>query len=354
MKALVLAGGMGTRLRPFSHSMPKQLFPVAGRPVVEHALENIGRVGVTEVGVIVGDWEERIRDVLGDGSRFGVRIEYIRQEKPLGLAHCVRIARDFLGDSDFVVYLGDNILPEGIGAIAETFRAERPAAQLVTYKVPDPREFGVVELHPNGSVARLVEKPQEPRSNLALIGVYFFTCGIHAAVDAIAPSARGELEITDAVQWLVASGAEVRASEYSGYWQDTGAVEGVLECNRRLLGDLTGNVTGAVDQESVLVGPVVVEAGARVVRSRVEGPVIIGAGTVIEDCRIGAYTSIGRDCVLRRTGVGHSITLDGATVTDVPSLHASLIGRCAVVGGKPETAGHRLIVGDDARVEVAA
>lgn len=354
MKALVLAGGTGTRLRPFSHSMPKQLFPVANKPVVEHVLENIGRVGVSEVGVVVGDWEERVREVLGDGSRYGVRIVYIRQERPLGLAHCVRIARDFLGDSDFVMYLGDNILPNGISAVAETFRTERPAAQLVTYKVPDPRAFGVVELRPDGSVAGLVEKPQNPRSNLALIGVYFFTFHIHAAVDAIAPSARGELEITDALQWLVASGADVRASEYSGYWQDTGHVDDVLECNRRLLAGLTGDVVGEVDATSVLTGPVVLEAGARIIRSRVEGPVIIGAGSTIEDCRVGAYTSIGRDCVLRRSGIDHSITLDGATVTDVPSLHGSMIGRSAVVGAGRATPGHRLIIGDDARVEVAA
>nr|BAO66538.1 NDP-1-glucose synthase [Streptomyces sp. MJ635-86F5] len=354
MKALVLAGGTGVRLRPFSHSMPKQLFPVANKPVLGHVLDNIAAAGITEVGIVVGDWEEDIRAVLGNGSRHGLRIEYIRQDQPLGLAHCVRIARDFLGSSDFVMYLGDNILPDGIRPVAEQFRAERPAAQLVMYKVPDPRAFGVVELHPDGSVAALVEKPQDPRSNLALIGVYFFTSRIHEAVDAIAPSARGELEITDAVQWLLASGADVRASEYEGYWKDTGRIEDLLECNRRLLAGLAGRVAGAVDEESVLVGPVVVEEGARVVRSRIEGPAIIGSGTTVEDCRIGAHSAIGRDCVLRRSGIDHSITLDGATVTDVPNLHGSLIGRSAVVGAEPGNTGHRLIIGDDARVEVAA
>lgn len=351
MKALILAGGAGTRLRPFSHSMPKQLFPVVNRPVIEHVLHNVAQLGLTEVAIIVGDWEDRFRQQLGDGSRFGVEIVYLRQEKPLGLAHTVQVARQFLGDSDFVLYLGDNVLPEGIMAPADEFRLERPAAQLVTYKVPDSRPFGVVELNPDGSVARLVEKPREPRSNLAVIGVYFFTSAIHAAVDAIRPSERGELEISDAIQWLITSGADVRASEHAGYWRDTGHVDDVLECNRRLLGDIRHDVAGVVDEASVLVGPVVVEAGARVTRCRIEGPVIIGAGTTLEDSHIEAATSIGRHCVLRRTRIGYSIVLDGASISDVHGIRGSIIGR-SVVSGTERSAGHRLIVGDDARVEV--
>ncbi|MFI9723681.1 glucose-1-phosphate thymidylyltransferase [Streptomyces sp. NPDC052396] len=351
MKALVLSGGSGTRLRPFSYSMPKQLIPIANKPVLEHVLENIRDLGVTEIGIIVGDRIHEIAPVLGDGSRFGVRITYIPQDKPRGLAHTVVLAREFLGDDDFVMYLGDNMLPEGVADIAAEFTAERPDAQVVVYKVPNPTAFGVAELGPDGEVLRLVEKPKEPKSDLALIGVYFFTPAIHQAVASIAPSARGELEITDAIQWLVTQGADVRAREYAGYWKDTGKVEDVLECNRHLLEDLTAEVAGEVDEASVLTGAVVVEAGARVVRSRIEGPVVIGAGTVVEDSHLGPHTAIGRDNVLRRAGLTYSITLDGAEVSDVRGLHGSLIGRQAVVGGSAQ---HRLVVGDHTRVEVAA
>ncbi|MDT0453976.1 glucose-1-phosphate thymidylyltransferase [Streptomyces hesseae] len=355
MKALVLSGGTGTRLRPFSYSMPKQLIPVANKPVLEHVLRNIAELGVTEIGVIVGDWLTEIDRVVGDGSRFGVRITYIQQDKPRGLAHCVALARPFLGDDDFVMYLGDNMLPEGIGAVAEDFRAARPAAQVVVHKVPDPRAFGVAETAADGTVLRLVEKPAHPRSDLALIGVYFFTPAVHEAVAAIAPSARGELEITDAIQWLVEHGAPVRASEYTGYWKDTGRTEDVLECNRKLLGDLAPRVAGEVDEASELIGQVVVEAGARVVRSRIEGPVVIGADTVVEDSDVGPYTSLGRGCLLRATRLSDSIVMDGASISGIPGLHGSLIGRSAVVGPSEHVASHhRLVVGDHTRVEVAA
>ncbi|MGW0499678.1 glucose-1-phosphate thymidylyltransferase [Streptomyces sp. NPDC003007] len=355
MKALVLAGGSGTRLRPFSYSMPKQLIPIANKPVLVHVLEGVRELGVTEVGVIVGSRGPEIDAVLGDGSRFGLRITYIPQDAPRGLAHTVSIARDFLGADDFVMYLGDNMLPDGVAAIAEEFTAHRPAAQVVVHKVADPRSFGVAELGPDGEVVRLVEKPQEPRSDLALIGVYFFTPAIHEAVEAIEPSARGELEITDAIQWLVSSGADVRASRYEGYWRDTGKVQDVLECNSHLLDGLTPRVDGHVDASSVLVGQVVVELGARILRSRVEGPAIIGAGTVVEESHVGPYTSIGRDCLVTDSRLESSITLDEASVTGVHGLRDSLIGRAASVGTTGQGMDHHcLVVGDHTRVEVAA
>lgn len=355
MKALVLAGGSGTRLRPFSYSMPKQLIPVANVPVLEYVVRNVLDLGVTEIGVIVGDRVDEIGKALGDGSRFGARLTYIQQDAPRGLAHTVAIARDFLGDDDFVMYLGDNMLPEGIADIAEEFTTHRPAAHVVVYKVPDPRAFGVAELGPGGEVLRLVEKPEQPRSDLALIGVYFFTAAIHRAVRAIEPSARGELEITDAIQWLVSAGADVRASQYEGYWKDTGNVEDVLECNRYVLECLRPAVEGEVDDASVLTGPVVIEEGARIVRSRIEGPAIIGAGTVVEDSHIGPHTSIGRGCVVAGSRLEYSIALDGASVTGVQGLSSSLIGRSATVGTVGEsTDRYRLVVGDDTRVEVAA
>jgi glucose-1-phosphate thymidylyltransferase len=352
VKALVLAGGSGTRLRPLSHTMPKQLIPIANKPVLEYALENLRAAGVREIGMIVGQWARQLADALGDGSRFGVRITYIPQDQPLGLAHAVRLARPFLHDDDFVLYLGDIVLPDGITEAAAVFRHSRPAAHVMVRKVPDPRAFGVVELGPGGRVSALTEKPESPRSDLALIGVYFFTPAVHTAVAAIGPGARGELEITDALQWMVASGDPVTAGEHHGYWQDTGTADAVLDCNRRLLSGLRRSVRGEVDRLSVLDGRVRVEPGARVVSSVITGPAVIGAGTVVEHSRIGPFTAIGPGCVLRSTGIGDSIVLDGALVADLPRLHDSIIGRSATVG--PSGAHHRLVVGDHTRVQIAA
>ncbi|MFD7322425.1 glucose-1-phosphate thymidylyltransferase [Streptomyces sp. NPDC059875] len=350
MKALVLSGGTGARLRPFTHSTPKQLLPIAGKAVLEHVLNNILDAGITEIGIIVGDQADKISEIIGDGSRFGARITYIRQTQPLGLAHCVLIAREFLGEDDFLMYLGDNMLPEGITELTRTFARERPTAQIAVQKVPDPSAFGVAEIDAAGTVQRLVEKPTDPRSDLALIGVYFFTPAVHEAVAAITPSARGELEITDAIQWLVARDTEVKAVEYLGYWQDTGQVDSVLECNRRMLDAIRSESSGEVDGASRLTGEVIVESGARVVRSTIEGPAFIGVGTVVEDSHIGRHTSIGRNCALRDTRIADSIVLDGATVSGLDHLSRSLIGKSASV----RTAGHhQLVVGDDSVVEVA-
>ncbi|MFI9203884.1 glucose-1-phosphate thymidylyltransferase [Streptomyces sp. NPDC053048] len=355
MKALVLSGGSGTRLRPISHTMPKQLVPIANKPVLEHVLEKVRGLGVTEIGIVVGDWAAEIGAAIGDGSRFGARITWIRQERPLGLAHCVRLARRFLAGDDFVLYLGDIVLEGGLEAVHAEFLGRRPAAQLLVQKVADPREFGVVETAPDGSVLRLAEKPEHPRSDLALTGVYFFTAAVHEAVAAIAPSARGELEITDAVQWLVARGHQVRAGEFAGFWKDTGRMEDLLECNRRLLDELRSRAEGHVDAASELRGQVVLEPGARVVRSRIEGPAIIGAGTVVEDSHVGPYAAVGPRCVLRGARLADSIVLEGATIEAVRGLYGSVIGRCATVGpGTAGTDGHRLVVGDHVRIEFAA
>ncbi len=355
MKALVLSGGKGTRLRPFSYSMPKQLMPIANKPVLESILENLRRLGIDEVGMIVGDWGPQIQERIGDGSSYGVRITYIPQDEPLGLAHCVAIAQDFLGDDDFLMYLGDNMLTHGVQDIAADFRAHRPCAHVVVRKVPDPRAFGVATVDEDGWVTEMVEKPEHPASDLALIGVYFFTPAIHEAVAAIEPSPRGELEITDAIAWLMDRGDGVRASEYDGFWRDTGRVEDVLECNRELLETMQSRIEGTCGEGSELVGRVVLEAGARVVRSRIEGPVVIGAGTVIEDSRIGPHTSVGRDCAIHHADLEFSIVLDGATVRDVDGIQGSLIGRQAVVRRPQDTPARlHLVVGDHTVVEVAA
>ncbi|MFJ9430309.1 glucose-1-phosphate thymidylyltransferase [Streptomyces sp. NPDC101490] len=360
MKALVLSGGEGTRLRPFTYSMAKQLVPVANKPVLVHCLENLRNIGVRETAVVVGGHGAQIEKAIGDGSRFGMRITYLEQEAPLGLAHCVTLAAEFLGDEDFVMYLGDNVLAEGIAEAAAEFRRRRPAAQLLVTKVPDPRQYGVAEVDADGVVRALVEKPAEPRGDLAVIGAYFFTSAIHTATRAISPSPRGELEITDALQYLIEGGWTVTAQEYEGYWKDTGKIDDLLECNRVLLermgtedGDGTGPVAaGEIDATTVVEGRVVVEPGARVTGSRLTGPVVIGAGSVVRDCRIGPNVAVGQDCVLESAGIENSIVLEGASITDVPELRGCVIGRWARVRAQDDGPYNRLIIGDHTQAEV--
>ncbi|MEU1660142.1 glucose-1-phosphate thymidylyltransferase [Streptomyces griseofuscus] len=354
MKALILSGGTGSRLRPFTHSTAKQLLPVANKPVLVHCLENIRDAGVTEAALVVGAHAAEISGVVGDGSAFGLDLTYLHQDRPLGLAHCVQLAGDFLGDDDFVMYLADNVLADGIGKAARVFAAERADALLLVQPVADPRAYGVVEVGAGGHVRRLVEKPAEPAGDLAALGVYFFTSRIHEAVAGLRPSARGELEITDAIQRLVEDGAPVRAERYDGYWKDTGRAEDLLDCNRELLARLTGPaVHGEVDGTSTLSGPVVIEPGARVHGSHLKGPLVIAAGSTVTNCTVGPYVSVGRDCVLRDTVVADSILLEGAAVDGVPGLDHSIIGRWARIG-RSAASGHQLLVGDHANAEVAA
>jgi glucose-1-phosphate thymidylyltransferase len=356
LKGIVLAGGLGTRLRPFSHTLPKQLVPVANKPVLVHCLETLRAAGVREVCVIVGERADEIRAAVAAQPDLGLTVTYVHQSAPLGLAHCVTLARDFLGDDDFVMYLGDNVLVGGINDLADTFRRHRPAAQLALAKVVNPEEYGVAELDDDGAVTRLVEKPVRPRSDLAVIGVYFFTRAIHAAIGHIRPSRRGELEITDAIQWLVEQGQPVHGQRFDGYWKDTGSIDGVLECNQYLLEGAPVRVCGAVDAASRLIGPVDVAPGARVVRSRVVGPARIGPNTVIEDSFLGPYSAVGADCVVSGAGVEYSILLDGAAVRGVRGVYGSVIGRRARVdrGEEVEPRRHRLVLGDHGRVEIAA
>lgn len=328
--------------------------PLANKPILVHCLENIRAIGVDDVGIVVGDTAEQIRAVVGDGSDLGLRVTYIPQHSPLGLAHCVTVAADFLGDEDFVMYLGDNVLPHGVADAANEFRNRRPTAQLLLKKVTDPGSYGVAEIDGDGRVVRLVEKPDGPSNDLAVMGVYFFTPAIHAAVRAIRRSARGELEITDAIQYLVDAGAPVAAQEYSGYWQDSGSPDNLLECNRAMLRGITTDVNGGIDAESTVQGPVVVEPGARVIRSHLVGPVVVGADSVVRDSTVGPNTSLGRACVIEAAGVADSVLLEGVRVQGVGRLSGSVIGRSAVVVGHSEHAPHRLIIGDHTRAEVAA
>jgi glucose-1-phosphate thymidylyltransferase len=353
MKALVLAGGAGSRLRPITHTSAKQLVPVANKPVLFYGLEAIAQAGIREVGIVVGDTAAEIRRAVGDGSAFGLEVTYLPQDAPRGLAHAVLISRDYLGGDDFVMYLGDNFVVGGITGLVERFRAERPAAQIMLTKVSDPRAFGVAELDGTGRLVGLEEKPEHPKSDLALVGVYIFSPAVHEVVPELKPSWRDELEITDAIQALIDGGRRVESTVISGYWKDTGNVTDMLEVNRLVLEGLEPSVHGEVDEASELIGRVVVEDGARVTGSRIVGPAIVGAGTVVRDSYIGPFTSIDRDCAVLDSEIEYSIVLRGASIDGVGRIEVSLIGREAMVTPAPRVPqAHRLVLGDHSKVQI--
>lgn len=353
MKALILAGGRGNRMRPITHTAAKQLVPVANKPILYYAIEALVSAGITELGMVVGDTEHEIRFAVGDGSRFGATVTYLRQDQPRGLAHAVAISREFLGDDDFVMYLGDNILTGGITDIVRDFRQTEADAGILLTKVGDPTAFGVVELAADGTVVRLEEKPSRPRSDLALVGIYLFRSSVHEAVRAIAPSSRGELEITDAIQWLIDHGRIVRPTTVSGYWKDTGNVPDMLEVNRSLLETLTPRVSGLVDEASDIIGRVRIESGARVTRSRIVGPAVIGADTVITDSYIGPSTSIADGCHITDSELEFSIVLNRSRIEGIGRIEASLIGRDAHVRRTTSVPrAHRFVLGDHSDVQI--
>ncbi|HEY6790287.1 MAG TPA: glucose-1-phosphate thymidylyltransferase, partial [Trebonia sp.] len=347
MKALVLAGGAGTRLRPITHTSAKQLVPVANKPVLFYGLEAIKDAGIIDVGIVVGDTAPAIQDAVGDGSAFGIRTTYIHQAAPLGLAHAVLVARDFLGDDDFVMYLGDNFIVGGIATLIDEFRAAQPDAQIMLTQVSDPRAFGVAELSEAGEVIGLEEKPRQPKSNLALVGVYMFTRAIHEAVDNLKPSGRGELEITEAIQWLIENGKTVRSTTITGYWKDTGNVSDMLEVNRLVLESIEPRQLGTVDDDCEIIGRVIVEPGAKVNASRIVGPAIIGTGTKVSGSYIGPFTAIADECVVDDSEIEYSIVLRGASIRGVRRIEASIIGHHAEVTPAPRVPkAHRLVLGD--------
>lgn len=353
MKALVPAGGAGTRLRPITHTSAKQLVPVANKPILDYGLESIAAAGITDVGIIVGETHEQIRAHVGDGSRLGLDVTYIHQPAPLGLAHCVLVATDFLGADDFVMYLGDNLLTGGIKGFVRRFEARRPAAQILLAKVRDPERYGVAELDTEGRVVQLVEKPRVARSDLALVGVYLFSSRILEAVRSITPSARGELEITDAIQWLIDRGEAVRSQIIDGWWKDTGKRYDLLEANRTVLDALESRIAGAVDQGSEIVGRVVVEEGAELVDSVVRGPAIIGAGTRLVGTFVGPYTSIAAGCLIENSEIEHSVVLSHTVIRDMRRIEDSLVGREVEVGlSQRKPRAYRLMLGDHSHVEL--
>jgi glucose-1-phosphate thymidylyltransferase len=353
MKALVLSGGAGTRLRPITHTSAKQLVPVANKPVLFYGLESLADAGITDVGMIVGDTAAEIEEAVGDGSAFGLKVTYIPQEQPLGLAHAVLIARDWLGDDDFVMYLGDNFIVGGITGLVDEFRRHRPDAQILLTRVADPRSFGVAELDASGQVIGLEEKPDDPKSDLALVGVYLFTPAIHDAVRAIRPSWRGELEITHAIQHLIDARADVRCTVIHGYWKDTGNVVDMLEVNRSVLEGLDRRIDGDIDDDSEAIGRVVVEEGARIVGSRIVGPAVIAAGTVVTHSYIGPFTSVAENCRITDSEVEFSIVLRDSSIDGVSRIEASLIGRHVEVTPAPSVpSAHRLVLGDHSKVQI--
>jgi len=360
VKGLILAGGAGTRLRPITHTSAKQLVPVANKPIMFYGIEAMVAAGIRDVGFVVGDTRDEIMAAVGDGSRWGIKPTFIPQEAPLGLAHCVLIAREFLGNDDFVLYLGDNMLQQGLVDLVNDFVAARaggaddaPSAQILLARVENPQAFGVAEIDAAGDVVRLVEKPADPPSDLALVGVYLFDPSIHDAVRAIEPSPRGELEITDAIQWLLDHHHRVRHAVLEGWWLDTGKKDPLLESNRRILESLERRIDGTVDSLSKLEGRVVVEAGAEIVASTVRGPAIIGAGTRIDNSYIGPFTSIAAGCEIRHSELEHSVVLECSRIIGVGPVADSLIGREVEVtrsGERPRAL--RLMLGDHSTIDL--
>jgi glucose-1-phosphate thymidylyltransferase len=353
MKGLILSGGKGTRLYPLTYTSAKQLIPVANKPVLFRVIEAICDAAIDDIGIVVGDTAAEIKAAAGDGKRWGVRLTYLPQEKPLGLAHAVKIARDFLGRERFVMFLGDNVIQGGISPLIRQFAQSEYNAQIVLKRVAEPQHYGVAELD-NGRIVRLVEKPREPKSDLALVGIYMFDHTIFEAVDAIAPSWRGELEITDAIQWLVTNGRRVYPYVHEGWWIDTGKPIDMLAANSLVLDELEPRVEGHVDADSRLEGKVIVEKGAEIINSRVRGPAIIGESTRVVNSYVGPFTSIYHHVLIQDSELEHCIVLENSKIADIPHrLEDSLIGRHVEITRSPiKPKAYKLTLGDHSRVGI--
>jgi glucose-1-phosphate thymidylyltransferase len=352
VKGLILSGGAGTRLRPITHTSAKQLVPVANKPVLFYGLEAMRAAGIDDVGIVVGETRAEIEAAVGDGSRFGLHVTYLPQEAPLGLAHAVLIAEEFLGDSPFVMYLGDNLLKEGIAPFVRDFERSEPDALILLQRVKDPSAYGIAELQ-DGRVVQLVEKPEHPRSDLALVGVYLFTPAVFESVKAITPSSRGELEITDAIQHMIDRGLRVEPHTVTGWWKDTGKLEDMLEANRLILGTIESDVRGEVI-ESTLEGAVQLGEGSLLERCTVRGPVVIGAGCRLSDTFVGPYTAISDGVVVEHAEIEHSIILENSRICRLGARMAdSLIGRdCVIAHSEALPVAYRFMVGDSSQIGI--
>ena len=354
MRGLILAGGSGRRLRPLTHTSAKQLVPIANQPILHYVIDDLVGVGITDLGIVVGDTADEIKASVGDGSPWGATVTYITQEAPLGLAHAVLVAEPFLGEEPFAMYLGDNMFEDPLDAVVAGFDGRGATARLLLTKVEDPSAFGVAELGPGGAITALVEKPENPHSDLALVGVYLFGPRIHEAVRAIQPSVRGELEITDAVQWLIDRGEVVEHRVLDGWWIDTGKKDPLLRCNELVLDTILPLVGGTVDGRSTLDGPVRVDEGAEVVDSTLVGPLVVGPGVRISASTVGPYVSVGADCRIDRSTVEKSVLMEGSRVVDVGLMISSVLGRQAAVdgGASPGNQPVSVLLGDYSVVDV--
>ncbi len=354
MKGLILAGGKGTRLRPLTFTSAKQLIPVANKPVLFRVIEAIREAGIEDIGIVVGDTADEIKKAVGRGKRWGANITYIEQDAPLGLAHAVKISREFIGDDRFVMFLGDNVIEGGISTLIAEFANSEWNSQIVLTRVDPPEQFGVAELSDDGRIIQLIEKPKEPPSDLALVGIYMFDQTVFEAVENIEPSWRGELEITDAIQWLVTAGYQVFPYVHHGWWIDTGKMEDMLDANSMVLEELEHTIEGYVDRDSQVGHNVTVERGVEIVNSVVRGPTIIGRNTRIVNSYVGPYTSINHDVVITNSEIEHSIVLENSCITDIPArIQDSLIGRHVVIERSPmKPKAHKLMLGDNSQVGI--
>jgi len=351
-KGLILSGGKGERLRPFTYTGAKQLVPIANKPVLFYAIEDLVGCGITDIGIVVGDTRAQVEKAVGDGTRFGTRVTYIEQEAPLGIAHAVKIAADFLAGHPFVLYLGDNLVLGGVARFVQRFRGDSSNCWLLLRRVNTPESFGVAELV-DGRVARVVEKPRQPASDLAVIGVYMFDHHVFEAVDQLRPSARGELEITDTIQYLIDKGLAVRAQELDRYWMDTGKMGDILEANAVVLDALPARKDGSIDSASRVRGKVIVERGAQVANSVLEGPLIIGEESRIVDSEIGPHTSIYHHCQVKGSRIASSVVMEHTLIEDVGyRIQDSLIGRYVELRGDGGVEDGRcaLTLGDHSRI----
>jgi glucose-1-phosphate thymidylyltransferase len=353
MKALILSGGKGTRLYPITYTSAKQLVPVANRPVLFRAVDAIVEAGITEIGIVVGDTAAEIMEAVGDGSLWGASITYIEQEAPLGLAHAVLISEEFLADDRFVMFLGDNVLEGGITNLVRQFTESDWNSQIVLTKVADPQHFGVAELR-NGQVVRLIEKPKDPPSDLALVGIYMFDQTILEAAKSIEPSFRGELEITDAIQFLVDHDFKVYPYIHEGWWIDTGKPGDMLDCNRLLLETMEPRNLGTVDEESNLSGRITIEKGAQIINSTLRGPMIIGENSRVVDAYIGPYTAIYHDVLIENTEIEHCIVLENSRITNIGArIEDSVIGRNVEICRSPlRPKAYRMTIGDNSQIGI--
>ena len=354
MKGLILSGGTGSRLYPLTYTSAKQLIPVANKPILFRVIETIRDAGIDDIGIVVGNTAEQIKEAVGRGNRWDVRITYIPQEKPLGLAHAVKVAQPFLGDERFVMFLGDNVIQGGISNLIREFAQSDWNSQIVLTRIEHPEQYGVAELGEDGRILRLVEKPKSPPSDLALVGIYMFDATVFQAVEAIKPSWRGELEITDAIQWLVDNGRTVHPYIHEGWWIDTGAPGDMLSANDLVLEENTYNNEGYVDRDSKVDHRVTIQRGAEVINSTVRGPAIIGEYTRIINSYIGPFTSIDHHVTIENSEIEHSMVLENSRICNIETrIQDSLIGRNVVVARSPiKPKALKLTVGDHSQIGI--